>query len=42
MKDITFDVPNKVLVGPSAPLCPALLEHGFTQVCASVVIDLTR
>ncbi len=32
-------VPSKILLGPSAPLAPVWLDHGFTQICTSVVVD---
>jgi uncharacterized protein (DUF4213/DUF364 family) len=32
-------VPKRSLVGPSAPLCPAILKHGLDESCGLVVID---
>ncbi len=36
---VSKDVPNKILLGPSAPLCPLLLDYGFSQISASVIHD---
>ncbi len=36
---VSKDVPNKILLGPSAPLCPLLLDYGFSQISGCVVHD---
>ncbi|WED23915.1 DUF364 domain-containing protein [Vibrio sp. JC009] len=32
-------VPERMLLGPSAPLCPQLLKYGLTEISGSVVVD---
>ncbi len=32
-------VPERLLVGPSAPLCPVLFDFGITEISGAVVID---
>lgn len=39
LRRIARSVPCRMLVGPSAPLCPLLLELGFHQISAAVVQD---
>lgn len=31
--------PHKLLVGPSTPLCPLLLDHGLDELSAAVILD---
>lgn len=31
--------PRKLLVGPSTPLCPLLLDHGLDELSAAVILD---
>lgn len=33
------NVPRRILIGPSAPLCPLILGHGITEVSAAVIQD---
>ncbi len=37
--DIAVNVPHQILIGPSAPLCPLLLDHGLHEVSAAVIKD---
>lgn len=37
--DNAQNVPRRILIGPSAPLCPLLFNHGITEVSAVVVQD---
>ncbi|MBS9782499.1 MAG: hypothetical protein KGV43_01695 [Arcobacter sp.] len=36
---VSKEVPNKILLGPSAPLCPLLLDCGFSQISGCVIHD---
>lgn len=31
--------PRKLLVGPSTPLCPLLLDHGLDELSTAVILD---
>lgn len=33
------NVPRRLLIGPSAPLCPLLLDNGLTEISAAVIQD---
>lgn len=33
------NVPRRILIGPTAPLCPLLLDNGLTEISAAVIQD---
>lgn len=37
--DLSTMVPQRSLIGPSAPLCPLLFDFGITEISGAVIID---